>query len=75
MEKIYKRGNMFEGADISSAQGGKKIEFEATKEEYGLNNIHKDKKQKKVYKQIFERTTNKFHVMHKSILHRENYPL
>ena len=41
MEKIYKRGNMFEGADISNAQGGKKIEFESNKEEYGLNNIHK----------------------------------
>jgi len=44
MEKIYKRGNMFEGADITSAQGGKKIEFESTKEEYGLNSIHKNKK-------------------------------
>jgi SNW domain-containing protein 1 len=44
MEKIYKRGNMFEGADISNAQGGKKIEFESNKEEYGLNNIHKKQK-------------------------------
>lgn len=47
MEKIYKRGNMFEGADISTAQGGKKIEFESNKEEYGLNSIHKRVQQKK----------------------------
>ena len=43
MQKIYKRGNMFEGTDISNSQGGKKIEFESNKEEYGLNNIHKKK--------------------------------
>lgn len=43
MEKIYKRGNMFEGADIANAKGGKPVEFEKAKEEYGLNDIHKKK--------------------------------
>jgi SNW domain-containing protein 1 len=43
MEKIYKRGNMFEGADITMNKGGKPIEFERTQEEYGLNDIHKRK--------------------------------
>ena len=47
MEKIYKRGNMFEGADISNATGGKPIEFERTNEEYGLNDIHKKQNNKK----------------------------
>lgn len=46
MEKIYKRSNMFEGADINAIgnKGGKPIEFERTEEEYGLNDIHKKKK-------------------------------
>ena len=38
MEKIHSRGKMFEGADIKNAQGGRPIEFEKTKEEYGLSN-------------------------------------
>jgi len=46
MEKIYKRGNMFEGADITMNKGGKAIEFETTQEEYGLNDIHKKKPKK-----------------------------
>lgn len=46
MEKIYKRGNMFEGADITMNKGGKPIEFESTQEEYGLNDIHKKKSKK-----------------------------
>jgi len=46
MEKIYKRGNMFEGADITMNKGGKPIEFERTEEEYGLNDIHKKKSKK-----------------------------
>jgi SNW domain-containing protein 1 len=41
MEKIYKRGNMFEGADISKSEGGKPVEFEKSRDDYGLNEIHK----------------------------------
>jgi SNW domain-containing protein 1 len=44
MDKIYQRGKMFEGADISKAQGGKPIEFEKGNDEYGLNNIHSKNK-------------------------------
>jgi SNW domain-containing protein 1 len=40
MEKIYQRGKMFEGADISKSQGGKPLEFERGQEQYGLNDIH-----------------------------------
>jgi SNW domain-containing protein 1 len=44
MEKIHKRGHMFEGTDIGRSTGGKPIQFEKTEEEYGLNDIHKKKK-------------------------------
>lgn len=49
MEKIHQRGKMFEGADISKVSGtsGRPIEFEKTKEEYGLNNIHSKSSKKK----------------------------
>jgi SNW domain-containing protein 1 len=47
MEKIHSRGKMFEGADIKNAQGGRPIEFEKTKEEYGLNNENSHYKKKK----------------------------
>jgi SNW domain-containing protein 1 len=44
MEKIYQRGKMFEGADVSKAEGGRPIEFEKDEEKYGLNDIHKKHK-------------------------------
>jgi SNW domain-containing protein 1 len=43
MEKIHQRGKMFEGADISKAEGGRPVEFEKNNEEYGLNDIHNKK--------------------------------
>lgn len=46
MQKIHQRGKMFEGADISSSQGGRPIEFEKTNEEYGLNDSHVSKKKR-----------------------------
>jgi len=45
MEKIHKRGKMFEGVEISGSSGGKPVEFEKNKEEYGLNDMNK-KRQK-----------------------------
>ena len=43
IEKIYQRGKMFEGADISKSQGGRPLEFERGQEQYGLNDIHNKK--------------------------------
>ena len=36
---------MFEGVEISGSSGGKPVEFEKNKEEYGLNDMNK-KRQK-----------------------------
>ena len=37
IEKIYKKGNMFEGTDITSRSGGRPIEFTNSEDEYGLS--------------------------------------
>jgi SNW domain-containing protein 1 len=51
MEKIQKRGQMFEGAEGEGNKNrnsnySRPIEFEHDKEEYGLNNIHSNSKDK-----------------------------
>ncbi len=43
MEKIYKRGKMFEGAE-GGTSGGKPVEFEKMNNSYGLNEAHKKDK-------------------------------
>ena len=43
IEKIYQRGKMFEGAEISKSQGGRPLEFERGQDKYGLNDIHTKK--------------------------------
>ena len=49
LEKVYRRGNMFEGAELDNNNrgGGGPIEFEKDSEEYGLNSIHDKSKSKK----------------------------
>jgi len=37
IEKIYKKGNMFEGTDITSRRGGRPIESTNSEDEYGLS--------------------------------------
>jgi len=46
MEKIHKRGKMFEGTEVSSSKG-KPIEFEKNKEEYGLSETNKHSKNRR----------------------------
>jgi len=43
MEKIMKRGKMFEGTESSNANNGKPVEFEKSKEVFGLNDNYKKK--------------------------------
>ena len=43
MDKIYKRGKMFEGAEGGSS-GGKPVEFEKNANSYGLNETYKKEK-------------------------------
>lgn len=46
MDKIIKRGKMFEGSDSSHAASGKPVEFEKRDEKHGLNDIYNKKKDK-----------------------------
>jgi hypothetical protein len=43
MDKIIKRGKMFEGTDNATNNSGKPVEFEKSKEVYGLNEKYKKK--------------------------------
>ena len=44
MDKIIKRGKMFEGTDSKNATSGKPVEFEKKEEKFGLNDIYNKKK-------------------------------
>ena len=46
MDKIIKRGKMFEGTDTSHGTIGKPVEFEKREEKHGLNDIYNKNKDK-----------------------------
>jgi|LauGreDrversion4_2_1035121.scaffolds.fasta_scaffold6797254_1 hypothetical protein len=46
MDKIIKRGKMFEGAENSQGTSGKPVEFEKRDDKYDLNEIYTKNKEK-----------------------------
>lgn len=46
MEKIIKRGKMFEGADNSKGTNGKPVEFEKRDDKYDPNEMYSKNKEK-----------------------------